>query len=94
MTAQRSLHQCLVRFARLEVVLNSGTLAVRFGPRNYPGQLAHWSGDTLLLTFDNPDVSPGLLTFEFQNAGNATAINGNKIPGAFSTNYGNFRRTG
>ncbi len=81
-------------FGSLEVVLELGTFTVRIGPRNYPGQLAHWSGDTFLLTFENPDVAPGLLTFEFQNAINASAINGNKIPAAFSVDYGHFRRIG
>jgi CubicO group peptidase (beta-lactamase class C family) len=81
-------------FGSLEVVREAGTLAARIGPRNFPGRLTHWSGDAFLLTFDNPDVSPGLLTFEFQNAVNAIAINGNKIPGASSTDYGQFRRIG
>ena len=81
-------------FGSLEVVQEAGTLAVRIGPRNYPGRLTHWSGDAFLLTFDNPDVPPGLLTFEFQNVVNANAINGNKIPGASSTDYGQFRRIG
>jgi CubicO group peptidase (beta-lactamase class C family) len=81
-------------FGSLEVIPETGTLAVRIGPRNYPGRLTHWSGDAFLLTFENPDVPPGLLTFEFQNAVNANAIDGNKIPGAFSTDYGRFRRIG
>jgi CubicO group peptidase (beta-lactamase class C family) len=81
-------------FGSLEVVQEGETFAVRIGPRNYPGRLTHWSGDAFLLTFDNPDVAPGLLTFEFQNVVNANAINGNKIPGASSTDYGQFRRIG
>ena len=81
-------------FDTLEVGLELGTLAAKIGPRQYPGQLDHWSGDTFLLRFDKPDVSPGLLTFAFQDAVNATAVNGSKIPGAFSTDYGHFRRIG
>jgi CubicO group peptidase (beta-lactamase class C family) len=81
-------------YGSLEVVREATALGVRIGPRNYPGRLSHWSEDVFLLTFDNPDVPPGLLTFEFQNVVNANAINGNKIPGAFSTDYGQFWRIG
>ena len=78
------------------VVVRDGTkLEVAVGPHAYPGHLAHWSGDTFLLFFDNPADPPGLLTFDF--AGSVAAareINGTKVPGAsVMTNFGHFGRS-
>jgi hypothetical protein len=69
-------------------------LAVRIGPLNYSGRLSHWSGDVFLLSFDNPDVAPGLLTFNFGNSAQAPWLVGSSIPGVFSTHYGRFERIG
>ncbi|GJD50514.1 D-aminopeptidase [Methylobacterium crusticola] len=58
-----------------------------------PGMLKHWSVDTFLLNFPNPDTSPGLLTFSFDtDVEHATRIEGRSLPGAFSVNYGTFVR--
>jgi hypothetical protein len=47
-----------------------------------------------LLSFDNPDVAPGLLTFNFGNSAQAPWLVGSSIPGVFSTHYGRFERIG
>jgi CubicO group peptidase (beta-lactamase class C family) len=80
-------------FGSLVVLRNDNTLDVRIGPLAYPGRLTHWSGDTFLLIFGNPDIAPGLLTFEF-GTGSATAagIDGTSIPRTLTTNYGHFSR--
>jgi CubicO group peptidase (beta-lactamase class C family) len=80
-------------FGPLEVIREAGTLDVTIGEQNYPGHLTHWSGDTFLLTFDNPDVSPGLITFEFGSAAtSATGFSGSKIPNTLTVSYGHFQR--
>jgi CubicO group peptidase (beta-lactamase class C family) len=79
-------------YGSLEVVREAAALAVRIGPRNYPGRLTHWSGDVFLLSFDNPDVAPGLLTFNFENSAEVTRLVGSKIPDVFSADYGRFER--
>ena len=80
-------------FGPLEVMREGGTLGVKISDRNYPGHLSHWSGDTFLLTFDNPDVAPGLVTFEFGSAApSATGFNGSKIPNTLTVSYGHFHR--
>jgi hypothetical protein len=79
-------------FEPLEVI-RDGTLDVTIGERNYPGHLTHWSGDTFLLAFDTPDVSPGLITFEFGSAAtSATGFSGSKIPNTLTVSYGHFQR--
>ena len=79
-------------FGETMVERDAGELRMVIGPRAFPGRLAHWSGDTFLLTFDNPDIAPGLLTFAFSGPGDATAMDGSQIAGAFTTNYGHFER--
>jgi CubicO group peptidase (beta-lactamase class C family) len=80
-------------FGPLEVIRNGQTLGVSIGERNYPGHLTHWSGDTFLLTFDNPDVAPGLVTFEFDGTSpTATGLDGSKIPNTLTVSYGHFQR--
>jgi hypothetical protein len=75
------------------VIREGGTLEAKIGERSYLGHLTHWSGDTFLLTFDNPDVSPGLITFEFGRAStSAMGFSGSKIPNTLTVNYGHFRR--
>jgi len=75
------------------VIRNGQTLGVSIGERNYPGHLTHWSGDTFLLTFDNPDVAPGLVTFEFGGTSStATGFDGSKIPNTLTVSYGHFQR--
>ncbi len=68
------------------------TLEAAIGPAGYTGHLSHWSGDTFLLTFDNPDAAPGLLQFEFRDASAATGIKGVGVPGTLTADYGRFDR--
>jgi CubicO group peptidase (beta-lactamase class C family) len=80
-------------FGPLEVIQQKRALDVRIGERKYPGHLTHWSGDTFLLTFDNPDIAPGLITFEFSGTSpSATGFNGSKIPNTLTVSYGHFDR--
>ncbi len=75
------------------VVRSGGKLDVTIGPHAYPGHLTHWSGDSFLLTFDNPDLAPGLLTFDFSaGPAAATGIDGRKLPNTLTVNYGHFNR--
>jgi CubicO group peptidase (beta-lactamase class C family) len=80
-------------FGPLEVIRDGRTLGVSIGERNFRRHLTHWSGDTFLLTFDNPDVAPGLVTFEFASASStATGFDGSKIPNTLTVSYGHFQR--
>ena len=80
-------------YGALAVVRDGTKLEVAVGPHAYPGHLAHWSGDTFLLLFDDPDDAPGLLTFDFDgSAAAAREINGSKVPGTHMTDYGRFVR--
>ena len=75
------------------MIREGGALGVKIGEWSYLGHLTHWSGDTFLLTFDNPDVSPGLITFEFDSASmSATGFSGSKIPNTLTVSYGHFQR--
>ncbi len=67
-------------------------LSVAIGPARYHARLTHWSGDTFLLSFADPDVTPGLLRFGFGAAKNASAIDGGAIPGTHTVDYGHFER--
>ncbi len=72
---------------------NGAGLRLRIGEQGYPGRLTHWSGDAFLLSFDNPDVAPGLVTFAFDGVSpRAIGFRGSEIPNAFSLNYGRFKR--
>ncbi|HYZ62314.1 MAG TPA: serine hydrolase [Acetobacteraceae bacterium] len=80
-------------YGAMAVERSGEALALKIGPNAYPGYLAHWSADTFLLTFPNPDVAPGLLTFAFPaGATEAAAVDGSQVPNAFTTNYGHFDR--
>jgi hypothetical protein len=81
-------------YGSLDIVREAAALAVRIGPRSYRGRLSHWSDDPFLLRFDNPDIPPGLLTVSFESSPQVTRLIGSKIPGAFSTDYGQFERIG
>jgi len=56
-------HYFSALYGPLSVVRSDVGIGVSFGDQKYPGKLGHWSGDTFLLSFDDPDVTPGLLTF-------------------------------
>jgi Domain of unknown function (DUF3471) len=80
-------------YGPLSVVRSDVGIGVSFGDQKYPGKLSHWSGDTFLLSFDDPDVTPGLLTFAFTGGSTtATGFDGSSAPNAFTINYGHFDR--
>jgi len=63
------------------------------GPNGYAGHLSHWSGDSFLLWFDDPDVQPGLLTFVFDRDGKVSGIRGSAVSNALTVSYGYFTRS-
>ncbi len=68
-------------------------LSATIGDRKYAINLSHWSGDTFLLTSDNPDIEPGLISFAFgDKSASATGFSGSPVPGALSISYGEFQR--
>ncbi|MER2264245.1 serine hydrolase [Methylobacterium oxalidis] len=78
-------------YGLLRVARRGETLAVAIGGR--PAALAPWSGDTFLLTFPNPDIAPGLMTFTFPDgAARAARIEGSPVAGMMSVGYGSFSR--
>lgn len=80
-------------YGEMTVEPTDGRLAVAIGPTHYPGKVSSWSADTFLLSFDNPDIPPGLLTFAFRpDSPVAVSIEGSRVPGAFTTDYGQFDR--
>ncbi|OAJ54953.1 hypothetical protein A6V36_08970 [Paraburkholderia ginsengiterrae] len=80
-------------YGSLTVVRNGESLAVKVGAHDYPGQLTHWSADSFLITFENPDVPPGLLTFAFKEGNpRATGFDGSRVPNVYTTSYGHFDR--
>src|ERR1700712_23434 len=82
-------------YGSLNVVREGDSLHVRIGDHDYPARLMHWSDDSFLLTFDNPDIAPGLLVFWFDTgADHASGFAGSKIANAFTIDYGRFERAG
>ncbi len=80
-------------YGPLTVVRNGASLAVKIGAHDFPAKLTHWSADTFLLTFENPDIAPGLLTFAFKEGKpRATGFDGSTVPNALTVNYGHFDR--
>jgi hypothetical protein len=80
-------------YGPLTVVRNGASLAVKIGAHDFPAKLSHWSADTFLLTFENPDIAPGLLTFTFKEGEpGATGFDGSTVPNALTVNYGHFDR--
>jgi len=80
-------------YGSLAVIRNGASLAVKIGAHDFPGRLTHWSADSFLITFENPDIPPGLLTFAFKEGDpHATGFAGSRVPNAFTTDYGHFDR--
>ena len=80
-------------YGEMTVALKDGRLTAAIGPVGYPGQISHWSADAFLLRFDDPDLTPGLLTFTFPPGSPVAAgFDGSRVPGAFTTDYGHFDR--
>jgi hypothetical protein len=60
---------------------------------SYPPTLTHWSGDTFMLSFPNPDIPPGLITFAFDaRAPQARGVDGARVPATLTASYGHFAR--
>ena len=80
-------------YGPLVVMRNGDSLAVKVGAHDYPGKLTHWSADSFLMTFENPDIPPGILTFAFKEGDpRATGFDGSRVPHALTANYGHFDR--
>ncbi|WP_250484000.1 serine hydrolase [Caballeronia sp. GaOx3] len=81
-------------YGALEITRDGAGFAVKIGEHDYPAMLAHWSGDTFLLRFDDPDIAPGLLKFHFEKeASRASSFDGAEVPPFNTVNYGHFDRT-
>ncbi|WP_232631272.1 serine hydrolase [Methylobacterium sp. Leaf118] len=76
-------------YGRLRITNGEDGLAATIADR--PALLSHWSADTFLLRFPNPDIAPGLLTFQL-DSGRAVRIEGSRVPGGMSVSYGTFDR--
>jgi CubicO group peptidase (beta-lactamase class C family) len=77
-------------YGPMRVTREGAGVAARFG--DYPAHLTHWSGDTFLMTFNDPDDTSGLMTFGFSGGVSAATIEGSTVPGAFTISYGHFQR--
>ena len=77
-------------YGPLRVSVDAGSLRAAIGPNGYAGHLSHYSGDSFLLWFDDPDVQPGLLTFAFDRNGKVRGIRGSAVPNTLTVSYGYF----
>ena len=56
-------------------------------------KLTHWSADSFLLSFPNPDIEAGLLTFSFSGGSSvASTIEGSSLPRSQTISFGRFDR--
>ena len=76
-------------YGTLAVTRAGDRLAATIGGR--PARLTPWSGDTFLMSFPNPDIAPGLMTFAVAGS-TATSIDGAAIPRTLTVSYGRFER--
>lgn len=72
------------------VVQNGSNLTIEAGPNRYPGKLQHWSDNTFLLIFPDPDDAPGLINFVIGPSGNITGFDGVDYGFGSMANYGHF----
>jgi CubicO group peptidase (beta-lactamase class C family) len=72
------------------VAQNGGNLTVEAGPDRYPGKLQHWSDNTFLLTFPDPDDPSGLINFAIGPTGNITGFDGVDYVFGSMLNFGHF----
>jgi hypothetical protein len=78
-------------YGALQVSRSGDVLGATIG--GYPARLTHWSGDTFLLSFADPDIAPGLLSFAFAaDKPQAQGIDGRRIPQTLTVDYGHFTR--
>jgi CubicO group peptidase (beta-lactamase class C family) len=69
---------------------NGSNLTIEAGPGHYPGKLQHWSDNTFLLIFPDPDDGPGLINFAIGSSGNITSFDGVEYRFGSMANYGHF----
>jgi CubicO group peptidase (beta-lactamase class C family) len=72
------------------VVQNESNLTIEAGPVRYPGKLQHWSDNTFLLTFPDPDDPSGLINFAIGPSGNITGFDGADYRFGSMANFGHF----
>jgi hypothetical protein len=80
------------------VIHDGSALRVEIGPNRYAGTLQHWSDNTFLLTFRDPDDAPGLIHFVISPSADIVGFHGEEYrpPGftGFMANYGKFTKDG
>lgn len=80
-------------YGPLVISRDGAGLGVKIGEHDYPAMLLHWSGDTFLIKFDDPDIAPGLVTFRFEKGDSrASSFDGSTVPPFNTVNYGHFER--
>lgn len=78
-------------YGRFDLTVAGDGLSATLGGQEV--RLAHWSGDTFLMSLPNPDIAPGLLTFGFtEGEARATTIEGSPVPRTLTISYGRFDR--
>lgn len=75
------------------VIREGDKLRIEAGPNLYPGTLEHWTNNTFLLIWPDPDDAPGLITFIISPSGQVTGFAGEDYDNGIILNYGPFTRT-
>jgi CubicO group peptidase (beta-lactamase class C family) len=79
-------------YEKCAVIRDGNDLRIEVGPTHYPGKLQHWTDNTFLLTFPDPDDAPGLITFIISSSGNVSGFVGEDYLHGFMMNYGYFKK--
>ena len=58
---------------------DAGTMTFVLGPGRYPGDLSHWTNNTWLLSFPNPDDPNDLVTFITGPSGSVTGMDAGEL---------------
>lgn len=80
-------------YGQFYVIRNDEKLRIEAGPNRYPGTLQHWTNNTFLLIWPDPDDTPGLITFIISPSGQVTGFAGEDYGNGMILNYGPFTRT-
>ena len=59
--------------------VDAGTMTFVLGPAKYPGDLSHWTNNTWLLSFPNPDDPNDLVTFVTGPSGSVTGMDAGEL---------------
>ena len=59
--------------------VDAGTMTFVLGPGRYPGDLSHWTNNTWLLSFPNPDDPNDLVTFVTGPSGSVTGMDAGEL---------------